>query len=945
MPFRNKLSRRFALRRFRIVGPVLLVTACDLIDLTPLAFTQLIISPKDVELEPFETVQFEARGITLAGDTVPTSVDWSATGGEISAEGVFTAAEEGGPYLVSATSQIGKLKDSTKVTVRAPLQEIILTPDSVDLTSGTTAQFVAYGRRKGDSVDVAVSFTATGGSITGDGMYTAGDSLGRTLVVATEQRPDYHKNNRKPKVDSAVVHIRLVTSSCVSISLTPTAATLRVGGTEQFTAQTLDAGGSVIQDAEMSWRSNSPEVASVSSDGLVSATALGTAVIVAGSMGCSESATVRVIDESVDDGLVADLMPAHYDTARVTVGDAYYVDRAYTITGLDPAHEGWLWIRTANDDKTLTADTVITFRLLDSATVAVAYDSRATILPSWLQGWTQAPTTIGVSDDAVRLRVLSKTHGPGPVGLGGNLAGGTADAASNYVVLVNPAEDPTETGNLSVTTTTTGTNLDPDGYTVTVDGTQSQAIGVNGTLNLTSLAIGDHTVKLGDVALNCTVAADNPRTVSVTFNGTATTSFAVTCTALTGDLQVSNTTTGTDPDTDYTVTIDAGTPQAMPADGTLTLTGLAVGDHTVALGDVAQNCTVAGNNPRTVSVTFNGTATTSFAVTCTASGLPYPRSDVIESIRWDFGNLVRLAPGSDLWPVTWGPDGHLHTSWGDGGGFGGTNSDGRVSLGFGRIEGTPSSFTGFNVWGGKNPENPATFGGKAISMISVGGVLYAWLNTQSGADPDFRLAYSTDLAASWTEASWDFVGSTFGEIGFINFGQDNAGARDTFVYMYGVKRVSGRTTIELARVPEDQILTRNSYEFFTGLSGTTPQWSSDIADRVAVFEDTNGVGIPSASYNPGISRYLLTTAHGDVWTGLKRLGVFDAPEPWGPWTTAFYSDDWGVGYTGFRLTYNIPTKQPSWMSPDGTVLHLMFSGEGTFDSFNLLRATVTLRTP
>ena len=92
-------------------------------------------------------------------------------------------------------------------------------------------QFLAYGRRKGDSVDIAVSFTATGGSITGDGMYTAGDSLGRTLVVATEQRPDYHKNNRKPKVDLAVVHIRLATSSCASICLTPTAATLTVGGT------------------------------------------------------------------------------------------------------------------------------------------------------------------------------------------------------------------------------------------------------------------------------------------------------------------------------------------------------------------------------------------------------------------------------------------------------------------------------------------------------------------------------------------------------------------------------------------------------------------------------------------------------------------------------------------------------------------------------------------
>ncbi len=58
---------------------------------------------------------------------------------------------------------------------------------------------------------------------------------------------------------------------------------------------------------------------------------------------------------------------------------------------------------------------------------------------------------------------------------------------------------------------------------------------------------------------------------------------------------------------------------------------------------------------------------------------PYPASSMIQDIAWDFGNTVRLAPGSDLWPVTWASDGHVYTSWGDGGGFGGTNSDGRVT--------------------------------------------------------------------------------------------------------------------------------------------------------------------------------------------------------------------------------------------------------------------------
>src|SRR4051812_48998428 len=68
---------------------------------------------------------------------------------------------------------------------------------------------------------------------------------------------------------------------------------------------------------------------------------------------------------------------------------------------------------------------------------------------------------------------------------------------------------------------------------------------------------------------------------------------------------------------------------------------------------------------------------------------PYPNSKVFGGIEWHWDTYKTAAPGSDLWPVTWGPDDHLYAAWGDGGGFGGSDSDGRVSLGFARIEGDP----------------------------------------------------------------------------------------------------------------------------------------------------------------------------------------------------------------------------------------------------------------
>ena len=120
-----------------------------------------------------------------------------------------------------------------------------------------------------------------------------------------------------------------------------------------------------------------------------------------------------------------------------------------------------------------------------------------------------------------------------------------------------------------------------------------------------------------------------------------------------------------------------------------------------------------------------------------AKSPPYPPSPVIEKITWHRDTLVSAAPGSDLWPVTWGPDGHIYTSWGDGGGFGGTNSDGRVSMGFAHIEGAPEDYVAINVNGGKNSQHPASFPskGKTGGIIFVDWVLYARLNQQDGTWP------------------------------------------------------------------------------------------------------------------------------------------------------------------------------------------------------------------
>ncbi|HMC19978.1 MAG TPA: hypothetical protein VKH16_12140, partial [Gemmatimonadales bacterium] len=203
----------------------------------------------------------------------------------------------------------------------------------------------------------------------------------------------------------------------------------------------------------------------------------------------------------------------------------------------------------------------------------------------------------------------------------------TAGNTASTSYAVNCAPTGPATGSLSVTTATSGASgdVDPDGYTVTLDGATSRAIGDNETTTFSGLAPGSHTVVLSGVAANCSVSGGTSRTVSVTAGSTASTSYSVSCAPTsggTGSLTVTTATSGASGDLDpdgYTITIDGSFSQPIGTNTSATFTGPS-GDHTLALSGVASNCTVGGANPRTVTVPSGGTATTTFSVSCASTG-------------------------------------------------------------------------------------------------------------------------------------------------------------------------------------------------------------------------------------------------------------------------------------------------------------------------------------
>jgi CubicO group peptidase (beta-lactamase class C family) len=319
------------------------------------------------------------------------------------------------------------------------------------------------------------------------------------------------------------------------------------------------------------------------------------------------------------------------------------------------------------------------------------------------------------------------------------------------------------------------------------------------------------------------------------------------------------------------------------------------------------------------------------AITDRPSGAaPYPPSRAITGIDWaPKETIVRKAKDSDNWPLTWADDDHLYTAYGDGHGFEPFVSE-KLGLGIARVEGGAENFAGVNIRA-PTAENdrPGKAGKKASGMLMVDRVLYLWARNAGNA----QLAWSEDHGKTWEWADWKFT-TGFGCPTFLNFGKNYAGARDELVYVYSHDADSAyrpANRMVLARVPQGQIKERGAYEFFKGLDPNgRPIWTKAIAERGAVFAHTGRCYRSGITYNAGLRRYLWvqifpgTEGKKDDTRFEGGFGVFDAPEPWGPWTTAFFTEKWDVGP---GETASFPTK---WMSADGKALHLVFSGDDHF---------------
>lgn len=316
---------------------------------------------------------------------------------------------------------------------------------------------------------------------------------------------------------------------------------------------------------------------------------------------------------------------------------------------------------------------------------------------------------------------------------------------------------------------------------------------------------------------------------------------------------------------------------------------------------------------------------------------PYPPSPVIAAIEWaPVETIHRTGSDCDNLPTTWADDDSLYTAYGDCRGFEPLRME-KLGLGLARILGEPLAAYGVNIpAAGLENQGMGARGRKASGILMVDNVLYLWARNAGNA----QLAWSFDSGKTWSWSDWKFT-TSFGHPAFLNFGKNYAGARDGYVYIYSPDQDTAyepASVLVMARAPKNRLRESEAWEFFVGLTAQgRPLWSKDIHRRGAVFSNPpRGVYRTQVSYNAGLKRYLMNQIliGGDQVRFQGGFGVYDAPKPWGPWTTAFFTPMWDVG-PGENGHF-----PPKWMSADGKTMYLIFSGN---DRFSVRKATVRLR--
>lgn len=276
-----------------------------------------------------------------------------------------------------------------------------------------------------------------------------------------------------------------------------------------------------------------------------------------------------------------------------------------------------------------------------------------------------------------------------------------------------------------------------------------------------------------------------------------------------------------------------------------------------------------------------------------------------------------------------------------------------------------------------------------FGILSLDSHIYNFLSTPNHPfglpEPRFigaKLIYSPDLGQNWynqdgspirweewDERSQDNMaffyesGDAFSLITVLQMGKNYEHNKDGYVYLYAANgnEEGSMNQLVMLRVPQNDILDRNAYEYFVSFKPDgTANWSKDINDRGIVCSFPDGwvnTGIhpyswhPSVVYNAPLDTYMMVNwgmgcSDDGMWFGKPSyIGFWTAENPWGPWVQVHEETSWTPADDQGARAYQ-PQISPKWIAEDGKSFWLVFTdfqnldGRKPYYSFNYQKVEI-----
>ena len=204
--------------------------ATVLVHQKPRQFARISVDPPTATLLRGQSTSFTATGYNSDGSTSPVNVAWSATGGSISSSGQYVAGGASGSFVVSAREPSSGLVDTAFVTITTPsVVRLVMSPESLAIDPGATRQFTALAELSDATWQtVPLAWTASAGSISSSGVFTAPSQPGSYSVIVTSPGLSV--------ADTASVIVTTPTATLTAIRINPSSATVGAGESRQFSA-------------------------------------------------------------------------------------------------------------------------------------------------------------------------------------------------------------------------------------------------------------------------------------------------------------------------------------------------------------------------------------------------------------------------------------------------------------------------------------------------------------------------------------------------------------------------------------------------------------------------------------------------------------------------------------------------------------------------------------